>query len=299
MSVMQKLQTIALNLPDIYDAGHAKGYAAGELDGYDRGELDGLAKGYEGGYKEGEVAGIHKGYSDGYDAGVIQGKETGMKDAYDAFWDAFQRKGRLDHYGSAFGGAGWTETTFCPKYDLNKISNASNMFNGFNSASSQDYNLRQGLERMGIAWDMSGAKANHMNMFTNAKISEVPVLDFTGCTTISTLFQSSGVHTVEKMIVKADNKYSNTFQGASKLGNVVFEGVIGNSINLQWCPLSYASIVSVMAALSIETGGMTATFKASAVNAAFETAEGKNDGSESEVWLNLIATKSNWTVSLV
>ena len=53
-----------------------------------------------------------------------------------------------------------------------------------------------------------------------------------------------------------------------------------------------------MAALSTTTTGLTVTFSKTAVDKAFETAEGANDGSTSPEWLALVATRPNWGIGL-
>lgn len=63
--------------------------------------------------------------------------------------------------------------------------------------------------------------------------------------------------------------------------------------------LSKPSITSIINCLSTTTSGLTVTLSKTAVNNAFETSEGVADGSTSQEWLNLVATKTNWTISLV
>jgi hypothetical protein len=67
--------------------------------------------------------------------------------------------------------------------------------------------------------------------------------------------------------------------------------VIGQkNFNVHWSPkLSKASIESIINALSSTTSGLTVTISKTAKEAAFTSAE----------WSALIATKSNWTISLV
>jgi hypothetical protein len=85
------------------------------------------------------------------------------------------------------------------------------------------------------------------------------------------------------------------FTGCDSLKNIRFSGpnYITGSINIGASPLTNESITSIVNALSPTESGKTATFSQTAVNNAFE---GGSTGSE---WLNLIATKSNWTISLV
>ena len=90
------------------------------------------------------------------------------------------------------------------------------------------------------------------------------------------------------------------FTDMTALREIRFQGTISISLDLSEAPvLSAASIENVISCLSSSSSGLTLTLSAAAVNAAFETAEGSNDGSQSASWAALIATKSNWTISLV
>jgi hypothetical protein len=86
----------------------------------------------------------------------------------------------------------------------------------------------------------------------------------------------------------------------AELVDCPFEGVIGsNGIDLHWSTkLSHDSHVSIFNALSTATTGLTVTFSRTAVNKAFETSEGANDGTTSAEWLALVAAHNNWTISL-
>ena len=83
-----------------------------------------------------------------------------------------------------------------------------------------------------------------------------------------------------------------TFDGCTNLKDISFDGIVGQKLNMKSCPLSKASIASVVNALSGTASGMTVTFKESAVTDAFGS-------TTAQEWLDLTATKSNWTISLV
>ena len=91
------------------------------------------------------------------------------------------------------------------------------------------------------------------------------------------------------------------FQNLKALEDLTVTGVIGgDGFNVQWSTLlSKASITSIINALSSTTTGLTVTLSLAAVNKAFETSTGANNGSTSTAWTTLIATKTNWTISLV
>jgi hypothetical protein len=79
----------------------------------------------------------------------------------------------------------------------------------------------------------------------------------------------------------------------SYLKNVIFEGTIGCDFNMSIAPiLSKASITNIIEHLSTTTSGLSVTLSKAAV----ETAFGSTTSAE---WTSLIATKSNWTISLV
>jgi hypothetical protein len=104
---------------------------------------------------------------------------------------------------------------------------------------------------------------------------------------------------IEKIITKESVTYASWFLNTN-LTEIRFEGIIGQDINFQWSTnLSLDSLMSIIEHISSTASGKTATFSKIAVNNAFETSEGLADGSTSEEWLNLIATKNNWTISLV
>jgi hypothetical protein len=87
---------------------------------------------------------------------------------------------------------------------------------------------------------------------------------------------------------------------AALMKEVTFvEGCIKANIDFGYCPLNKASIVSVLGGLDHGKSGLTLTLRLDAVNKAFETSEGAMDGSTSDEWLALAATKPSWTISLI
>jgi hypothetical protein len=77
-------------------------------------------------------------------------------------------------------------------------------------------------------------------------------------------------------------------------------GVIGKDVSFgNSDKLTHDSIASIINTLSATTAGQSVTFSVTAVNNAFETSSGAADGSTSAEWNALVATKSNWTISLV
>ena len=82
--------------------------------------------------------------------------------------------------------------------------------------------------------------------------------------------------------------------------NLLEGTVIGtNGFNVQWATaLPKSSITSIINALSDSTSGLSITLPFFAVNTAFDDGSLPLNGSDSEEWKALIATKPNWTINL-
>ena len=218
--------------------------------------------------------------------------DAGKKSEYDKFWDSYQMNGKRTYYDAAFGsmnsaysegGKIWTDDTFYPKYDI-IAKNVSNMF-----CRSEITNIKQRLIECGISWIDNATSLYYA--FSHAKTSHIPDLSNTAKTNIQNAFREN-----ENLVCTATSAFNNT----PNLEHVIFYGTIGNSLSLNVSPkLDKASITSAINILSTTISGKTLTLSKSAVNNAFETAEGLADGTTSTEWATLIADKSNWTISLV
>ena len=224
-----------------------------------------------------------------------EGYEAGRKAEYDAFWDLIQpNQGAARRYVSAFGMI-WHKNNFKPKYNL-VPTNATQMFYNFGqdaglSGSYGVIDLKEHLDALGVILDFS--KCTSCNAcFSYSTISRVGEVRTDSLTNLQQMFTNANVMvTIDKIISHANLAFTNAFQGAPKLENVTFEGVIAqNGLNFQWSPLlSKASIESIMAALSTTTSGLTVTLSKTAVNNAFTTEE----------WTALVSQHTNWTISLI
>ena len=249
MSIAEKLTSIAEKQIDVYNAGKQKGYDQG--------------------YREGEMA------------GWIEGEEAGRKAEYDRFWDTYQQNGKRTNYANAFGGLGWTDALFKPKYDI-QITDSYMMFRNTRVTD---------LSNLSVLLDFSKS-INMQYMFQWATTKHIGVVDmsYMAGQTHSMFGYTDSLHTIDKIIVTERVIFSSdAFMEAQVLANITFEGVIGSSINFQWCPLTKASITNIVEHLSATATGQTATFKKTAKEAAFTDTE----------WAALIADKTNWTFSLV
>ena len=210
--------------------------------------------------------------------------DAGKQASYDEFWDAYQNYGKAD-YEYGFCGTRWNDETFAPKYDLKPTYwGAGYMFHRCGIV-----DLKGALEKCGVQLDLKNAH-NLNNTFSGSTIERFPILDLTNADySLNYMFSDCSVKYIEKIISSANTKYYGyTFQNATSLTDVTFEGVIARSVDSHWSPLSKASILSIIEHLSDTASGQTLTLSKAAKEAAFSDTE----------WAELIATKPNWSVSL-
>ena len=227
---------------------------------------------------------------------------AGKKSQYDEFWDNLQAYGNLEKYNYAFSHCRFNKDTFKPKYPLNIIDGSFTFAYQRKSHNTQAigepiYDLIQVCKDNNVVIDTS--EATDLNsMFYGSDFTTIPTISFESHSgAIKAVFYSNNnLETIEKIIFKADgsNTFSTSswelpFASCSSLKNVVIEGIIGDSFNISASPLTKASITSIVNALSSTSSGKTVSFKKTAKENAFTDSE----------WSTLIATKSNWTFSLV
>lgn len=237
---------------------------------------------------------------------------------YDLFWGYFQDSGSRYYYAYTFWNGCFSEKTFYPKYDIifGERSHAMCFDHFFAplaySASNKiRFSLKQRLEECGVKLDTSRA-TNLTRVFSYAfYMTELPTIDARGVTSekdpyvgyeLMGLFAEMYLlETIEKLIVKEEIAPVSTFFRCYSLKNIVIEGTIGHSgFNLRHSTeLSKASIESFIDALSTETSEQIIVFSKEAVDKAYETSEGANDGSTSEEWEQKKLTKSNWVFTLI
>lgn len=223
---------------------------------------------------------------------------TGKQAQYDEFWDTYQRNGTRMDYNYAFGGMGWTNTIFKPKYDI--IPGVGNCGFGIFYYSGLSGDLAKLLEHNGIELNTSQASLLQ-NLFIGCyNITKVPEINATGATTLRNAFSGcNNLQTIEKLILKSDGSQDLTtsFAYCRSLENITIEGVIGfNGTDFSACTkLSGASLLSIVRALSTTTSGYTITLSKTAV----DNAKASDLGQFLTAWENLLANRTNWTINLV
>lgn len=176
---------------------------------------------------------------------------AGKQAEYDAFWDAYQNAGKRVDYERAFGGAGWTATTFKPKYAM-QPTNASSMFR-FNRLS---VDLVELLKAIDVTIDFSLA-TSVSELFMNSMFTHIGVVDVTSAVSLQNAFNNTQAVTIDKLILRDDgtNTFISAFNNSSKLENIIIEGAIGNNISFSVCPLTHDSLMSIINHLQAKSSG--------------------------------------------
>lgn len=230
-----------------------------------------------------------------YEAGKAAGGGGGG-DYYDEFWDAFQQNGNRQSYLNGFSGHGWTDETFKPKYSMTPT-RAGSMF-----IYCHIFDLKGALERQGVTLDTSQA-TSVSSMFTECWIQYVPTISTVSCTACTNLFSNNSyVKSVECLVVREEGgqTFNNAFLNCPALEEIRISGKFATNISFaQSTKLSKASIQSIYSALIIagDASQYTLTLSLTAVNKAFETSAGANDGSTSTEWQDL-TTSTPWRTVL-
>lgn len=275
MTIAEKLLVIAENQQKVHD----KGYEIGSQEGYD--------KGYSSGAQDGHDAGYAEGYAKGNYEGALQ--------FYNFFNDTYLRS---DYYSYTFAGTHWKDDIFLPNKDMKPIY----IMHLFTTCAIVD--IVGGLKRVSKTLDTSNATTINYIMKDNQYSTNFPTLDTSSCNNLKCLFYNcTQLQTIEKVILKSDgaqlfdDNYS--FGKLPQLREIRFDGVIGQEgVNFSSSTnLSLQSYYSIIEALSTTTQGLTITFSKQGVNKRFK--DGITEGSSSQRWSELAATRGNWNIKLV
>ena len=233
--------------------------------------------------------------------------EAGNEDMLRAMWEAIQSGGKRSNYNTLLNYTSYTKKTFKPIYDI-KITGtygynwSQNTYpNGYDSLIAEgQVNMKELEEEQGMKFDFSES-TNLQRGFASALFSELNVIDVSKLTSADYAFYGGYIPVslrktlcpkrIERLICTETTKFVATaFQYAVGFEYIGFEGVIAqNGLDLQWSTeLNKESITALVNTLSPDTSGLSVTISQTAKQNAFTDEE----------WASLIATKSNWTISL-
>lgn len=219
-----------------------------------------------------------------YNEGKADGITEGRKAEYDAFWDTYQQNGNRTDYNSAFGGVGWTNDTFKPKYDITP-SDAYMIFR----MSKLSGDLVEILAENGVSiyWNKV---LSALFAFSHSNFTRIGTIDLSNLTNngnsagANYLVQySTKLKTIDRIILPSIGvKFGAAFDGCTALENLVLEGTLRDNFDVKSCPLTHDSLMSIINALG---DGLSYTLTIGATNLAKLT--------EEEI---LIAENKGWTV---
>lgn len=182
------------------------------------------------------------------------------------FWNVYQDNGNRVDYSTAFGGMGWNNDIFKPRYNM-QPTNAYMMFR--NTAIEGD--LVEILENSGVTLDFS-TTTNTGYIFNNAnRLTRIGVVDLTSSTNTtkgdSTFMGCTSLVRIEKIVVNEDTNYGTNFiRNCTALEYVGFEGVIANSLAIKESPKLNADCINgIIDHLATVTTAQTLTLHASVV----------------------------------
>jgi hypothetical protein len=230
---------------------------------------------YEAGYAKGKAEG-----GNSYE----QGFEDGKKAEYDAFWDNIQKNGdTFMSYRYLFANEDvWTQENIEKvKYKNLKANYSSIMFVGNTSIT-----------------DLSAFSIETPHTFYGDIGKTSYSNTFGGC---ENLVKSPLLHLGS--MGGCPNMFANCF-ALEELNTYYDEsdpnGYLTADLDLQYSTkLNRKSIEDLVYGLSPDTSGKTITLSRAAVDKAFETSGGLEDGADSPEWYSLIDTRSNWTFNLI
>lgn len=201
---------------------------------------------------------------------------------YDSFLDEWQQYGSRTNYDHGFGGIGWNNTNFRPKYNI--VPNTAYMM--FRNSNIKE--IFDTCDALNITIDTSKA-TNLQYAFQSNYTTRAGVIDMSRCTNSNYLFYTASYKTVDKIILSNTtvlNQY--TFSSMINLENITFEGPIRQTTALTSKKLTEASLRSIVNALSLDVTGQTISLSTTAITNAF-------GGTTSAAWNELTNSKSNWS----
>lgn len=216
------------------------------------------------------------------------------------FWDIIHKNlETASSHDRFFNSNLWNDETFKPKKDI-----VLKEYSRYFLTNTKIKDLKACLDDKGIKIDFSNAQYL-AEFFSAGAFEHIGVIDlstFIHSVNVSNMFlQCRELNTIDKIKLGDNAAFGGKeFINCVKLENILFEGILKTSMMLDACSLlSKASIQNIIGCLSSDSAEQSLTLNKTAVNKAFESSAGANDGSTSQQWLDLIAIKPNWTISLV
>ena len=231
------------------------------------------------------------------DISVDYHKSYGMQTEWDRLWDEHQNYGNRKNYAEAFGCYAsssdntWGNATYKPKYDMYPTS----LDRGYRGAKITD--LASIHEKQGIKLDTSNCTIFNF-CFSSSTITHLPELSFIKSTNgVYRTFEGSRVlETIDKITVPntGATTFDGSFTNAISLKNVLFEGVIGQSIDFTSSPLSVDSMKSVIGCLADYSTENTGVYTIGFSESCWAALEADSTAPDGKTWRNYVETTLGW-----
>ena len=235
-------------------------------------------------------------FNAGYEAGAAQGGGGNTVQILDEFAITIQYNGTRTDFSNAFKNSTITSETISEIFARwnSTIIRANYMFQ-------ETKNLQEGLYTDVLDFSQC---VTLLEGFSGSGITKLKKIDARATTNgfngMANMFLSCrNLESIDEFYPSVNTKLSGTFNGCNNLTKAIFMSEIAVAgLDMRNCiKLNKESLDSVMNNLSSTTTGLTVTLPLQAVNKAYETSEGANDGSTSAEWLAKVAEKPNWTVA--
>lgn len=268
------------------------------------------------------------GYQEGYALGNSKGIETGKQEEYNRFWNEALGNGNREYYAYAFGSI-FNDNNFNPPSTIiPKSQEACKVCEHNNNGTCDIYGALPTEKKEAVAQGMfQGSRIKRtlndsdvdwqcvpqMNYaFSSSSFIDVANINAKNCTSMKEAFWwCNSLKKVEFTGYGRVTNWTKAFYRCSALEHVRFWPVyddnnvrteyIIRSIDFGDCKkLTYASIVQILGSLSPNVSGYTVRFSLDAVNKAFESTNGANDGADTFEWQMLaFSIPSKWIVVLI
>lgn len=195
-----------------------------------------------------------------------------------------------------FAGDGWNVKTFTLPLTVIKA-NCVGML-AYHNNKGEPYDLVEQLKKYGGSLDFSKTFAMQ-NCFQYAKVSRLGIINISAvssATNCGATFASSHIITIDEIVFaeKSFDWNNSMFNGATSLMHLTASGVLANTINFQWCPLTPASMKSLISILKNFAGTSSANTKKITFNEdCWSALEADSTAPDGGTWRNYV-TALGW-----
>ena len=208
--------------------------------GYTDGNIYGLSQGREQGHAEGLEEGKAIGYVEGKTDGIAEGRQA----QYDEFWDTIIAEGIRKDCPYLF--AYWPSKYIRPNNKLAIKGGAGNIFYRCPNLLSVEKEFFDFSTATTFTYACS--ECPKLEIFEDVGLGVVPSLTYAW-------FYCTKLITIEVVRCNEATTFNRTFDRCDSLENLIIEGIIGqNGFNVQWCPLTHDSLMSIINALKDNSG---------------------------------------------